>query len=240
MMTDSMLMLPNKLFERIHTRDNYRHIGKDLSYKFYIDRVNKVFYVCFQGSNGLLDWFHNLLAIPVKMRDFCASLFDEDHGAEEYEEGCGWKVHKGFRRAWLSGNETVMEELRMFTERPQLEGFRIVFSGFSHGGPQAMLGAKNWFDLTGNKCRCEIFGSPRLAHGEDAVRVLNNAMDLICWINPADIVTTLPFDGWGFKHVKEDILNVKRIPFLSKLFVWKHHQIYDRPEIYPQDMDRTA
>jgi len=147
-------------------------------------------------------------------------------------KGCGWFVHAGFERVWRSGSDTIMEELRTFTER--LPDFRVVFCGFSHGGPLAMLAARDWKDITGAKCECVIFGSPKLAWGDNAQRVLNDSMFLTNWINPADAVTAVPLRRWGFRHVREDLVNVRRIPILSKLRIYKHHQIYSRPEIYPQ------
>ena len=64
------MMHPSKLFKRIHRRENYRHIGRELSYKHFIDKKNKIIYVCFQGSNGLSDWLHNFLVIPTTMEPY--------------------------------------------------------------------------------------------------------------------------------------------------------------------------
>jgi len=153
-------------------------------------------------------------------------------------KGCGWRVHKGFARVWLSGNDTVMEELREKTER--LLGFRLVFCGFSHGGPLAMLAAQNWHHRTGERCECVTFGSPKLAWGDAAQRVLQNAMILTNWINRADAVTEVPFRRWGFRHVLEHLVKIRMIPILSKLRISKHHQIYNRPEIYPENWRRAA
>jgi len=209
-------MHPSKLFKRIHRRDNYRHIGRELSYKHFIDRGDKIIYICFQGSNGLSDWLHNFLFKPASMEPY---------------RGCGWRVHAGFARVWRSGNDTVMEETRAFAER--LPDFRAVFCGFSHGGPLAMLAAQNWHFLTGQKPDCVIFGSPKLAWGDNAPRVLANAMNLANWINRADAVTAVPPRRWGFRHAAENIVNVSRIPILSKFRVSRHHQIYGEPDIYP-------
>ena len=210
------MMHPSELFKRIHRADNYRHIGHDLSYKFFIDRADKIIYVCFQGSDGLPDWLHNLVIIPTRMELF---------------EGCNFFVHKGFARVYLSGNDIIMEELRALTER--LPDFEVIFGGFSHGSPPATFAAKNWFDLTGQKCKCHTFGSPMFAFGDNAQRILSNAMFLTNWINRADAVTRVPLQQWGFRHIREDLVNVKSLPILSLLRVRHHHQIYERPEIYP-------
>ena len=218
------MMHPSKLFTRIHRRDNYRHIGRELSYKHFIDRTDKIIYVCFQGSNGLTDWLHNFLAIPT--------------AAEPYN-GCGWKVHKGFARVWRSGNDTIMEETLALTER--LPGFEVVFAGYSHGAALAQLAAQNWNFLTAQRAsqrhaerpQCVTFGSPKLAWGIEAMAVLNNAMHLTNWINHADAVTRVPLAAWGFMHVQQNPVNVARLPVLSLFRVHHHHQIYSRPEIYP-------
>ena len=211
------MMHPSKLFKRIHRDDNYRHIGRDLSYKHFIDRGDKTIYVCFQGSDGLSDWLHNLLFLPTRMEPY---------------KGCGWLVHAGFARVWQSGNDTIMEETMALAQR--LPDFSIVFCGFSHGGPLAMLAAQNWHFLTGQRCRCDIFGSPMLAWGDAAQHILNNSMLLTNWINRADAVTRVPLEKWGFRHVREDLVNVTRLPILSLFRIYKHHQIYGRPEIYPK------
>ena len=210
------MMHPSKLFQRIDRRDNYKHIGKELSYKHFIDREDKIIYVCFQGSNGMSDWLHNFLVIPTHMEPY---------------NGCGWFVHAGFARVWRSGNDTIMEETRMLAER--LPDFKVKFCGYSHGGPLAMLAAQNWNFLTNEKCNCETFGPPMLAWGDAAQRVLNNSMNLTNWVNRADVVTTVPLKSWGYRHVREDLINVKRIPVLSLFRVSKHHQIYSQQEIYP-------
>jgi len=122
------MMHPSELFKRITMPKSnfFRHIGKHLSYKFHKVRKDKTIYVCFQGSNGMTDWLHNFLFKPRRMETY---------------KGCGWFVHAGFARVWRSGSDTVMKELRKLHER--LPGFKIVFCGFSHGGPLAMLAAKN-------------------------------------------------------------------------------------------------
>ena len=216
-------MHPSELFKRIHRSGGYRHIGKHLSYKFHKIRKDRTIYVCFQGSNGMTDWLHNLLTIPNRM---------------EPVDGCGWFVHAGFARVWRSGRDTVMAELEKVM-RVQPKGFKVVFAGFSHGGPLAMLAAQQWNQRTGEKCQCVTFGSPKLAWAAEARRVLNESMILTNWINPADIVTTVPLHRWGFRHVREDIVKVRAIPVVSKLRVSKHHQIYDRPEIYPTNWRRS-
>ena len=218
------MLHPSELFKRIHRRDNYRHIGRKLSYKFFIDRNDKIIYVCFQGSNGLTDWLHNFLIIPTAMEPY---------------KGCGWRVHKGFARVWRSGNDIIMEETRALAER-LLPGFEVIFCGFSHGAALAMLAAQNWHFLMGQRCKCVIFGSPKLAFDDNAQRVLINSMHLTNWINRADAVTRVPLKKWGFRHVIENLVNVSRLPVLSLFRVSKHHQIYGRPEIYPAQWDMHA
>jgi len=219
------MMHPSELFKRITMPKSnfFRHIGKHLSYKFHKVRKDKTIYVCFQGSNGMTDWLHNFLFKPRRMETY---------------KGCGWFVHAGFARVWRSGSDTVMKELRKLHER--LPGFKIVFCGFSHGGPLAMLAAKKWHHITGQRCECVTFGSPKLAWGDAARRVLSNAMILTNWVNRADAITALPFDIWGFLHVLLHLVNVRSIPILSLFRIHKHHLIYSRPEIYPENWRRAA
>jgi len=162
------MMHPSALFKRIHTRDNYRHIGKELSYKFFMDWKDKIIYCCFQGSNGLLDWLHNFLFKPEYVEPY---------------EGCGFSVHGGFARVWRSGEQAVMGEAKFYTR--VMPGWRLVFCGFSHGGPLAMLAAWSWYKLTRKRYRCVIFGSPKLAWGYNAVKTIAASMRLTNWINKA-------------------------------------------------------
>jgi len=232
-------MKPHELFKMIHTRDGYRHIGRDLSYKFHVDHESRMIYVLFQGSNGLRDWWHNFLAAPI------------NRGAAEPYRGCGWKVHLGFRRVWRSGNDQVMRETlemweRYRESRPIANGpmspYHVCFAGFSHGAALAQLAAENWnFRALGGGALpdCVCFGSPKLAHGRRAVERLGGSMLLVNWINRADLITTVPLRSWGYAHVREHFVNVRRVPLLSLLRVGKHHQIYDRKEIYPQREERS-
>ena len=227
-------MKPHELFKMIHTREGYRHIGRDLSYKFHVDHEHHCIYILFQGSNGLRDWWHNFLAAPT------------NRGALEPYRNCGWRVHLGFRRVWRSGNDQVMRETlalweRFRESRPVANGpmspYHVCFAGFSHGAALAQLAAEDWsFRGQGDGARpdCVCFGSPKLAWGEEAVRRLGGSMILISWINRADLITKVPLARWGFRHVREHFVSVRRVPLLSLFRVGKHHQIYDREEIYPQ------
>ena len=58
-------------------------------------------------------------------------------------------------------------------------------------------------------------------------------MILINWINRADLITKVPLAKWGYRHVRENFVNVRRIPMLSLFRVGMHHQTYCREKIYP-------
>ena len=236
-MTRTIGTHPADLFGLIHTREGYVHIGRDLSYKFFTDHGTHTVYCCFQGSNGARDWWHNFMAMPGKGAG--------DRSAEPYR-GCGWRVHAGFARVWRSGNETVMAEARELhgkwaRSRPLPGGrwgaYDMVFCGYSHGAALAQLAGENWRFLHGGPTsgtRVITFGSPKLAWGDRAAFHLQSALDLTAWINRADIVTAVPPRSWGFRHVREDLVNVRRIPVLSKLRVRKHHErVYGMRSVYP-------
>ena len=215
--------LTNELFNLIHRREGYRHIGRQLSYKDFIDHENHRIFVCFQGSNGLTDWLHNFLAIPSRVQPY---------------RGCNWWAHKGFARVWRSGNDAVILDARELWEKFRNSGpdgapYELVFCGFSHGAALAQLAAEDYGFRFGGRPRCVCFGSPKLAWGDDAVAHLQTSIDLANWINRADVVTTVPLRGWGYRHVRENPVSVRRIPLLSKLRVHKHHQIYGDGRIYP-------
>jgi len=235
---------PADLFNMIHARDGYNHIGKDLSYKFFVDHRTNTIYCCFQGSNGLRDWINNFLFMPSRR----AGRDGIDNKSVEPYRDCGWRVHFGFARVWRSGNEQVMREARELFERyanskAMPNGgwgpYDIVFAGFSHGGPLAQLAAENWHFLHRRNIRpvdpvrCIIFGSPKLAWGERALLHLRRTLTLTSWINQADVITTVPLRWWGFRHVAKHLVNVRRIPVLSKLRVKKHHLVYGLKNVYP-------
>jgi len=237
------MMEPWELFKRIHRRNGYKHIGKHLSYKIFKVRKDKTIYLCFQGSNGLSDWLHNFMAIPTSVANLIISLCEYVinlccKGYAEPYSGCRWFFHKGFVRVWNSGSDTVIAQLKKSAR--MLPDYRIVICGFSHGGGLTLLAGEAWFRITGKPVECENFGSPKGAWGDAAVRVLQNALILTNWINRADAVTEVPLRQMGFRHPREDLVNVRRIPILSKLRISKHHQIYDRPEIYPENRRRAA
>jgi len=215
--------LTNELFNLIHRREGYRHIGRQLSYKDHIDHENHRILICFQGSNGLSDWIHNFLAIPDRAQPY---------------RGCDWWVHKGFARVWRSGNDVVTQDARELWEKfgnsgPDSTPYELIFCGFSHGAALAQLVAEDYGFRFGGRPRCVCFGSPKLAWGDGTVAHLQGSIDLANWINRADVITMVPLRRWGYRHIREDFVSVRRIPLLSKLRVHKHHQIYGDWRIYP-------
>ena len=216
------ILQPNLMFDLIYRQDNYLSVGLNMDFKFFVDRVNKVLYVFFQHSRGALDWFHNILTTPSRKR---------------VQDGQGWFVHAGFSRVWRSGNDHVLGQLEHWLERPQFRDFIVVFGGFSHGAPLAQLAAREWFERTGRRHLCICFGSPRLAWGIEALRVIGDSQQLINWVNPGDPVTHVPLTRWGFQHVRENIVNVRHIPVLSFLRPVHHHEIYTYANIYPENWE---
>ena len=221
----SKIMHPADLFNVIRTQDNYSTVGRNMDFKFYADRENVVLYILFQESNGALDWFHNLIAIPSRVEPI---------------DGCGFFVHKGFASVWRSGNEIILDRLEEKLERRQFADFKVVFGGFSHGGPLAMLACNEWFHKTRRKEDCTIFGSPKLAWGRDAVAALQHSGNHTHWLNPADAVTHVPLERWQFRHVDESLVRVPENRPWSFINIARQHQIYSRPDIYPQYWRRAA
>ena len=220
----SRIMHPADLFTIIHTQSDYTPVGLNMDYTFHTDLENRVLYVLFQGSNGALDWFHNLLAIPSRIEPI---------------EGCGFFVHKGFARVWRSGNSIILGKLEAMLERRQFAGFQVVFGGFSHGGPLAMLAGHEWSVKTGRREQCIIFGSPKLAWGDTAVARIQEAVDVTHWLNPADAVTRVPFSRWGFVHVDRSLVIVPGNTLFSIVNISRQHQIYGEHSIYPENWQRA-
>ena len=218
-------MHPANMFNLIRQQRNYVTVGRNMDFKFHVDRLERIIYVLFQESSGASDWFHNLLAIPSRIEPI---------------DGCGFFVHKGFARVWQSGNEVILDQLEAKLERRQFSDFQVVFGGFSHGGPLAMLAANEWFARTGRREQCIIFGSPKLAWGDGAVAALQRSAVHTHWVNPADAITRVPFSRWNFIHVDRSLVVVEGNTPVSILNVNRQHQIYGDDKIYPENWQRAA
>jgi len=217
----NVVMPPWEMFKEVHTNRGYTTVGLHMDVKKHVDPVGRCIYCMFQGSNGFWDWFHNLLAIPTTI---------------EPVEGCGFRVHAGFNRVWRSGSEWVMDALEGWLSRRQFQDFKLIFTGFSHGGPLAVLATNEWHHRTGRKEDCIIFGSPKLAHGSRAVTALQHSGNHRHWSNPHDAIVHVPPRRWDFQHVDQSNIWVEGNRPWSILDINTQHQAYDRPEAYPNPL----
>jgi len=214
---------PADLFNDVHTTQGYIPIGLNMDFKIQPDIEGNCLYCMFQGSNGAMDWFNNLLALPQTVEPI---------------EGCGFRVHRGFNRVWQSGGDYILCALEGWLSRRQFQDFKVVFSGFSHGGPLAMLACNQWFHQTGRKEDCVIFGSPKLAFGPTAVAALQRSGEHTHWFNQADLVVHVPPRNWPFEHVNISHVIVPDNRWWSFLNISRQHQIYGNHKIYPNPLPR--
>ena len=215
------IMHPADMFNVIRTQRNYETVGLNMDFKFHTDPANRTINVLFQESNGFSDWGHNVRLIPSRIEPI---------------DGCGFFVHGGFARVWRSGNEVVLDKLEAKLERRQFAGFQVIFGGFSHGGPLASLAAHEWFTRTNRREHCIIFGAPKFAWGDAAVAQFQRSAIHTHFVNPADAITRVPLSRWGFVHVDRTLVTVPGNNIFSVVNISRQHQIYDRPEVYPNPL----
>jgi len=196
----------------------YKEIGRGLSYQHWIDLEESKVYVLFEGSNGLRDWFHNLLFLPIFTKPYRMMRR-------------WWFCHWGFRRVWRSGNDQVIEETCHYLTT--LKDHEVIFAGYSHGGALAQLAAEDFFFRFGIRCKCIVFGAPRLAWLLRSARHLRRSMILTNWRNRNDLITHVPFTFLGFFHATRDHLRRRLNPFWLLFRIHREHQIYGREDLYP-------
>jgi len=223
MVAEHQIQKPWVLFDHVHSSNGFTAIGLNMDFRIRVDPEGQYIYVEFKGSDGFSDWFHNLLAIPQTIEPI---------------EGCGFRVHRGFNRVWQSGGDYILCALEGFLSRRQFQDFKVAFTGFSHGGPLAVLASNQWFHQTNRVEDCIIFGSPKVAHGHNAVTALQRTAHHIHWANQQDAVIHVPPRKWGFEDINRVFVSVPGNRPWSILNIWGQHQAYGRDEIYPDPLPR--
>lgn len=134
----------------------------------------------FEWSNGKEDWKNNF-AFPAKpYRDMADK----------------WKCHGGFLKVWKS----IEPYVSAYINDPAVKKIEIV--GYSHGAAIALLCHEY---CKYNRPDIEIkgygFGCPRVFWGEASEQVMKRFSGFLVIKNGKDIVTHLPPNIFGFRHV---------------------------------------
>jgi hypothetical protein len=147
-----------ELFNRVN-KGPWTTVGDDLQYRV---EDNILFFQC---SKSERDWRNNF-----------------DFPAEPYRD-CGWKVHRGFKRVWKSGMDTILPILLSLSDP--------VIVGYSHGGPLAMMAHEAYWWETQKQPRTTVFGSPRFLYDVHPDILFRWSKVINCQVR-GDLVTCLP------------------------------------------------
>ncbi len=166
-----------ELFKKVLST-KYTHTEKEsVSYAYEVK--GSVLYICFQWSNGAVDWANNF-----------------DFPAKPYRDMADrWYCHRGFLRAWKDVEPVLQEQIMSPTIRT------IKIAGYSHGAAVALL--------CHEYCRfhrpdCAVlgygFGCPRVIWGWLRKPVKDRLRGFLVVRNKGDLVTHVPPAVLGYRH----------------------------------------
>ena len=150
----------------------------------------------FLKHGGALDWVNNLRHLPPW-----------------YSKATGW-VHPGYLK-------TVRASLPVIRKYLDID-LPIYVTGHSKGGGEAAIASKLLAAEGYNIKRCVTFGAPRAVMFWSQDRYNDN--EFINYRNGSDLITTLPFKSFGYRHAG----SIKQIGAdfdAAKLSVKRHHFI---------------
>lgn len=217
-------MKTSELYKLIKS-SNYKEVGSAVNYIIApaVDSERKIVYLLFQESCGRVDWWHNLAFIAKAYKMY---------------QNPRMTVHHGFADAYLSANDTIMEELLEFLKSHP--GYTVVIAGWSLGGAMAILAAedlnyrtrtdKNNPD-TGIKPVLYTYGAPKVAADDVTALYISCCIadESAQFAHKQDIVTHMP-PFRRFRHIIEPtwIGPNLHIGTVWGLFnPWKYHTRYD-------------
>ena len=190
----------------------YTHTQRKGSYA--VKREGDKLTLFFEKSNGLLDWLNNF--------NFPAKPYRKMENS--------WFCHRGFLKVWKSIEPFIKDDIC------DLSVSTIDIIGYSHGGAIAQLCYEY---VKFNRPDVEVtgvgFGSPCVLWGFPCEAVKIRFADFVIVRNGNDLVTYLPPEFLGFRH----ICKVKRIGESNGLIkdhyfenycksLWELSNIYER------------
>jgi len=142
-------------------------------------RKKKRLFICFIGSNHLIDWFYNLWFKEIPYAD---------KGTNK-----DIKVHKGFYKSYLY----IREKLHSLVQEDE----DIVIFGHSFGGTQAVFGSLDLnFNFPRKDVACVTMGCPRVGNAafvKSFEKIVENVTRVV---NGSDPIPALPFKILGYLH----------------------------------------
>lgn len=206
-------MKPSELFEKIKNTV-YTKTGYDVDWSIEVDEQEKTIYLLFAKSNSIHDWINNL-SFPVKV-----------YKRQKSKLRCAM----GWRSAWKSCNDVVMDMLIEKYHSDRYTGYKVVVCGWSYGGAISLLAAEDFAYRTGYKTNVITFGAPKPFFGRKSIKYLKRVLgDVKEYCHKNDIVTYLP-PFFGYKHVKKNKLG--KFNFFGLFNPRKWHCIYGEEKWY--------
>lgn len=154
--------------------------GDDTQYLFLNDNSENI--LLFAPSNSKIDWKNNFNFWKKPYKQMKVKFY----------------VHGGFLKCW----KLVRDEILRYIKDAKLDNLTIV--GWSYGGAMATLCTEDiWYhfpDLRDNT-RTITFGAPKAISIIGYNRVIDRFQNMTMYKNGSDIVTKVPFNWMGFKHV---------------------------------------
>lgn len=167
----------------------------------------KAVYLIFQESDSDIDWKNNY--------DFWVTVYKNQQNP--------LKAHRGFVKAWKSGNDEVMADfISACNENPTFQPYII---GWSHGGAISQLAVEDFYFRTKKKAIVYTFGSPNVWVGKKSVEYVRSCCLLVKqYAQHNDIVASVP----PFYHQLNKVKVGTKFGLLKFLFCvdW-YHTTYD-------------
>ena len=201
-----------------------------VQYSIEVDDKTKVIRLLFQESSDKIDWRDNF-KFPSKVYKNQTSPI---------------LAHSGFAEAYKSANDIIMEEL--INKISSSSGFKVVITGWSHGGALAQLAAE---DLnyrtralstdpnTGVKPIVVTFGSPKVFKNKASVEYVRDCCESVTEVAQHNDIVSRVF--WLHKHLATNKKLGEKYCIFKVINPFKYHTEYDKEELYAgKEFDKSG
>ena len=176
--------------------------GEDTQYCFIESRGENI--LLFAPSNSKVDWKNNF------------SFFRKPYKQMKIK----FYVHGGFLKCW----KLVEDEILDYIKDNNMTNLTI--AGWSYGGAMSTLCTEDlWFNMPELETRTITFGAPKVLSVFGYKKVINRFKNITMYKNGSDIVTKVPFNWMGFKHVVK-LTQIGEKPYFKGYFnPYKYHDM---------------
>jgi len=153
--------------------------GEDTQYTFIKNGSENI--LIFAPSNSKIDWYNNLQFFKKPYKTMNVNFY----------------VHTGFLKCWNLVKKDIIEVVKDFDN--------LTIVGWSYGGALATLCTEEiWYQFKHlrNKMHTVTFGAPRVFCRYNLDKIQERFSNMTLYKNGSDIVTCLPLEIMGYKHVK--------------------------------------